>query len=57
MGAYKSDSATPVFAGKRVIVSGGGNVAMDAARCAKRLGAEVTVVYRRTENELPARKE
>lgn len=57
MGAYKSDSATPVFTGKRVFVSGGGNVAMDAARCAKRLGAEVTIVYRRTENELPARKE
>ncbi len=57
MGAYRSDSATPVFTGKKVFVSGGGNVAMDAARCAKRLGAQVTIVYRRTEAELPARKE
>ena len=43
--------------GKNVAVVGGGNVAMDAARCAKRLGADVTIVYRRTKNELPARKE
>ncbi|MDF2587832.1 MAG: glutamate synthase homotetrameric, partial [Anaerocolumna sp.] len=43
--------------GKKVAVVGGGNVAMDAARCAKRLGADVTVIYRRTEKELPARLE
>lgn len=57
MKAYKPDSATPVQAGKKAVIVGGGNVAMDAARCAKRLGAEVYVVYRRTENELPARAE
>ncbi|MDO4565612.1 MAG: NADPH-dependent glutamate synthase [Clostridia bacterium] len=58
MKAYKDDSATPVYKGKRVAVVGGGNVAMDAARCAKRLGAEeVYIVYRRSLNELPARKE
>jgi glutamate synthase (NADPH/NADH) small chain len=43
--------------GRQVVVVGGGNVAMDAARCAKRLGADVTIVYRRTEKELPARLE
>jgi len=48
---------TPVKIGKRVAVIGGGNVAMDAARCAKRLGAEVTIVYRRSEQEMPARAE
>ncbi len=48
---------TPVKVGDRVAVIGGGNVAMDAARCAKRLGAEVTIVYRRGEEEMPARKE
>ncbi len=48
---------TPVKVGSRVAVIGGGNVAMDAARCAKRLGAEVTIVYRRGEEEMPARKE
>ena len=48
---------TPVNIGKTVAVFGGGNVAMDAARTAKRLGADVTVVYRRTEKELPARRE
>ena len=48
---------TPVKVGARVAVIGGGNVAMDAARCAKRLGAEVTIVYRRSEAEMPARKE
>ena len=48
---------TPVKVGKRVAVIGGGNVAMDAARCAKRLGADVTIVYRRSEAEMPARKE
>ena len=57
MKAYKSDSATPVMKTKKTVVVGGGNVAMDAARTAKRLGADVTVVYRRTENELPARRE
>ena len=57
MKAYKPDSATPIEHGKKVAVVGGGNVAMDAARCAKRLGADVTIVYRRTENELPARRE
>lgn len=57
MKAYKSDSATPVMQTKKTVVVGGGNVAMDAARTAKRLGADVTVVYRRTEKELPARRE
>jgi glutamate synthase (NADPH/NADH) small chain len=57
MKAYLADSATPVQKGKNVVVVGGGNVAMDAARCAKRLGADVTVVYRRSEKELPARLE
>lgn len=57
MKAYTPDSTTPIQKGKKVMVVGGGNVAMDAARCAKRLGAEVTIVYRRTEKELPARHE
>lgn len=57
MKAYKEDSRTPIYVGNRVCVVGGGNVAMDAARTALRLGAEVTVVYRRTEKELPARAE
>lgn len=57
MKAYKEDSDTPVYRAKKTAVVGGGNVAMDAARCAKRLGADVTIIYRRTENELPARKE
>ena len=57
MKAYKEDAATPIQHGKKVVVVGGGNVAMDAARCAKRLGADVTIVYRRTEAELPARAE
>jgi len=57
MKAYKEGSDTPVMHAKSVVVVGGGNVAMDAARCAKRLGADVTIVYRRTEAELPARKE
>jgi len=48
---------TPVKIGKKVVVVGGGNVAMDAARCSKRLGADVTVVYRRSEVEMPARIE
>ena len=57
MKAYQITSHTPLYRGQRVAVVGGGNVAMDAARCARRLGAEVTVVYRRTRNELPARAE
>ncbi|MBR4360340.1 MAG: NADPH-dependent glutamate synthase [Clostridia bacterium] len=57
MKAYKPGSDTPIQRGKHVAVVGGGNVAMDAARCAKRLGADVTVIYRRTEAELPARRE
>lgn len=57
MGAYCKDCYTPVKQGKRVVVVGGGNVAMDSARTALRLGAEVHVVYRRGEKELPARQE
>ena len=57
MKAYKEDANTPIKHGKKVVVVGGGNVAMDAARCAKRLGGDVHIVYRRTLNELPARKE
>ena len=57
MKAYREDYLTPIHAGRKVCVVGGGNVAMDAARTALRLGAEVHIVYRRTENELPARRE
>ena len=57
MRAYRDDYLTPIHAGRKVCVVGGGNVAMDAARTALRLGAEVHIVYRRTEAELPARKE
>ena len=57
MKAFRDDYDTPIKAGKKVVVVGGGNVAMDAARTAKRLGAEVHIVYRRGEEELPARKE
>lgn len=58
MKAYREDSATPVMHAKRVSVVGGGNVAMDAARCALRLGAEkVYIVYRRSEAEMTARRE
>jgi len=58
MKAYREDSDTPIAHAKNVAVVGGGNVAMDAARCAKRLGAEtVSIVYRRGEAELPARAE
>ena len=58
MKAYKEDSDTPILKGEHICVVGGGNVAMDAARCALRLGAKsVTVVYRRSFDELPARKE
>ena len=57
MKAYKEDSKTPIKHPKKTVVVGGGNVAMDAARCAKRLGSDVTIVYRRTKAELPARAE
>ena len=57
MKAYRDDYDTPIHAGRKVVVVGGGNVAMDAARTALRLGAETTIVYRRTEKELPARVE
>ena len=58
MKAYKEGSDTPIQHPKRAVIVGGGNVAMDAARCAKRLGVkEVTIVYRRSMEELPARKE
>nr|WP_160559213.1 NADPH-dependent glutamate synthase [Parablautia muri] len=57
MKAFDEESATPIMRGKKVAVVGGGNVAMDAARTALRLGAEVHIVYRRSEEELPARVE
>lgn len=57
MKAFQEDSTTPIMKGNKVAVVGGGNVAMDAARTALRLGAEVHVVYRRSEEELPARVE
>ena len=57
MKAFRDDYLTPIHAGKKCCVVGGGNVAMDAARTALRLGADTTIVYRRTEVELPARKE
>ncbi len=57
MKAYRDGSDTPIQHAKKVAVVGGGNVAMDAARCAKRLGAEVYIVYRRGMEELPARHE
>ncbi|WP_010293615.1 NADPH-dependent glutamate synthase [Clostridium senegalense] len=57
MKAFKEDSPTPIKSGKRVCVVGGGNVAMDAARTALRLGSETHIVYRRSESELPARAE
>lgn len=57
MKAFRDDYDTPIVAGNKVAVVGGGNVAMDAARTALRLGAEVHVVYRRSEAELPARAE
>ena len=59
MKAYRDNSTTPIMPlkGKKVAVVGGGNVAMDAARCSKRLGAEVYIIYRRGEEELPARRE
>ena len=57
MKAYRDDYDTPIISGKKAVVVGGGNVAMDAARTALRLGAEVHIVYRRSEAELPARAE
>jgi len=59
MKAYREGADTPIMdlKGKKVAVVGGGNVAMDAARCAKRLGGEVYIIYRRSEAELPARRE
>ena len=57
MKAFRDDYDTPIMIGKKVVVVGGGNVAMDAARTALRLGAEVHIVYRRSEKELPARVE
>ena len=57
MKAFRDDYDTPIVAGKKVAVVGGGNVAMDAARTALRLGADVHIVYRRREAELPARAE
>ncbi len=57
MKAYKEDSATPVLRGEKVVVVGAGNVAMDSARTAIRLGAEVHLVYRRSRAEMPARAE
>ena len=57
MKAYRPDSTTPIQRPTKVAVVGGGNVAMDAARCAKRFGAEVYIVYRRGMEEIPARRE
>ena len=57
MKAYDSRYDTPIYVGRRVVVVGGGNVAMDAVRTATRLGAEAFIVYRRSEAELPARVE
>lgn len=57
MKAFQDSSTTPIMKGKKVAVVGGGNVAMDAARTALRLGSEVHIVYRRSEEELPARVE
>ncbi len=57
MHAYDEAYDTPIYAGHRAVVVGGGNVAMDAVRTAKRLGADATIVYRRSEKELPARAE
>ena len=55
--AYDARYDTPIHVGRRVAVVGGGNVAMGAVRTARRLGAEATIVYRRSEKELPARAE
>ncbi len=56
MGSYEEDAKTPIKKGKKALVVGGGNVAMDAARSLKRIGYDVSIVYRRTMEELPARK-
>jgi glutamate synthase (NADPH/NADH) small chain len=57
MGAWREGADTPIFVGRRTVVVGGGNVAMDAVRTARRLGSEAFIVYRRSEAELPARVE
>ena len=57
MHGYDKTYDTPIYLGRRVAVIGGGNVAMDAARTAKRLGSDVTVIYRREEADMPARRE
>ena len=57
MQAFKDDSRTPIMRARKAVIVGGGNVAMDAARTALRLGAETHIVYRRSEEELPARRE
>jgi glutamate synthase (NADPH/NADH) small chain len=57
MKAYSTESPTPIYVGQKAVVVGGGNVAMDAARTAKRLGADVHLVYRRSKAEMPARNE
>lgn len=57
MHAYEEESDTPIIAGRKAVIVGGGNVAMDAVRTAKRLGADAVIVYRRSEAELPARAE
>ena len=57
MHAYSDRYATPIYAGRKCVVVGGGNVAMDAVRTARRLGADANIVYRRSEQELPARAE
>ena len=57
MKAFRDDYDTPINTGRKTVVVGGGNVAMDAARTALRLGSDVTIVYRRSEKELPARAE
>ena len=57
MHAYDCEYDTPIYLGRKIVVVGGGNVAMDAVRTAKRMGAEAIIVYRRSEAELPARAE
>lgn len=57
MKAYENNSNTPIYKARRAVIVGGGNVAMDAARTARRLGADTTIVYRRSMDELPARAE
>ena len=57
MKAFREDSTTPIMHPKKCVVVGGGNVAMDAARTAKRMGADTHIVYRRSDEELPARRE